>query len=161
MNFVFCPFPPILVLPLSFRTSYLWMVVPIGMLTSLDISLSNTSLIYIPISLYTTVKASVLVYTFAFRYFTLLLSCFFNRIIYYFRWLPNSLQFCQMHDIIIFSNISFNFLQFPSILLTAISCFYHSIVYMNLINSSYLIMENKSPAQFYLFTTFYFLQKHM
>lgn len=67
----FCPFPPSLLLPLSCRTSYLWMVVPIGMLTSLDISLSNTSLIYIPISLYTTVKASVLVYTFAFRYFLL------------------------------------------------------------------------------------------
>jgi hypothetical protein len=52
------------------RQTYIWLVVPIGALTSIDISLSNASLIYIPVSLYTTVKSSVLIYTYLFRYVT-------------------------------------------------------------------------------------------
>jgi Triose-phosphate Transporter family len=47
-------------------SSYLTLVVPIGALTSLDIALSNQSLVFIPVSLYTTIKASLLVYTFLF-----------------------------------------------------------------------------------------------
>ena len=131
------------------------MVVPIGMLTSLDISLSNTSLIYIPISLYTTVKASVLVYTFAFRYFTLLLSYFFIRIIYYFRLLPNSLQFCQLHDIIIFQ--IFNSIIFNSsdsdLLFSLFNCLYQ----FNLFFLSYHVKQ--IPRAILSFCNFFIFYK--
>jgi solute carrier family 35 protein C2 len=52
--------------PTDTNETYLWYVIPIGMLTALDISLSNASLIFIPVSLYTAVKASVLMYAFGF-----------------------------------------------------------------------------------------------
>lgn len=57
------------VTPTDTNRDYLWFVVPIGVLTVLDISLSNASLIFIPVSLYTTVKASVLIYAYAFSVF--------------------------------------------------------------------------------------------
>ena len=45
---------------------YLLVVVPIGFLTALDIVLSNQSILYLPLSLCTAVKASSLVFTFFF-----------------------------------------------------------------------------------------------
>jgi solute carrier family 35 protein C2 len=52
--------------PTDTNETYLWLVIPIGMLTALDVSLSNASLVFIPVSLYTTVKASILMYVFGF-----------------------------------------------------------------------------------------------
>lgn len=47
-------------------STYLTLVIPIGICTVVDIALSNQSLIYIPVALYTTIKSSSLVFVFIF-----------------------------------------------------------------------------------------------
>lgn len=42
--------------PTDTRETFIHVIYPIGILTAMDISLSNSSLIYIPVSLYTTLK---------------------------------------------------------------------------------------------------------
>ncbi len=63
MSRIWCYFKGIHIAPLAWRT-YMRVIVPIGVLTSLDIMLSNLSIPLIPLSLYTALKTTVPVWSF-------------------------------------------------------------------------------------------------